>query len=85
MIATHNYEDHTYIGGNPAFYSLKLMHYIGLELHKFDADSTPEDYYETDPKVVMDRGQEQMQKEADERGFKGSTTALLALLRVGDF
>jgi hypothetical protein len=64
------------------------MHYICTELDKFDdfsnPDNTPEAYYETDPRLVIAQGYEELKKEAIECKLLGSTTVLLALLRVGN-
>ncbi|TPX37140.1 hypothetical protein SmJEL517_g01031 [Synchytrium microbalum] len=72
-------------GANPALYSRKLMHYASLELEKYDDiannDFDMEEYYNVDPKVILQKSYDAVQSDAPKEGLVGSTTALIVVLR----
>ncbi|KAJ9048476.1 hypothetical protein DSO57_1034752 [Entomophthora muscae] len=69
--------------GNSAFYSRQLMHYALLELNKYDDIDNEEfvGYDSADPKNVLAKCYDRANFDAYMKQIKGSTTALLALLR----
>jgi hypothetical protein len=75
-----------FVGANPALYSRKLMHYASLELERFDDIANNEydidEYYNVDPKDILQKSYDAVQQDAAKEGLVGSTTALLVILRV---
>ncbi|KAJ3323045.1 hypothetical protein HDV06_002491 [Boothiomyces sp. JEL0866] len=73
-------------GANPALYSLKLMHYAGQELEKYDdfggeIDLTLPDYNSVSPKDILRKSYELVNSDAKKENIVGSTTVMILLLR----
>ncbi|KAI8895586.1 phosphatase 2C-like domain-containing protein [Globomyces pollinis-pini] len=77
-------------GANAALYSLKMMHYAGLELEKYD-DLIGEydddgqldnvDFNKVSPKDILSKSYERVNLDAKDEKIIGSTTALIIILR----
>ena len=61
------------------------MHYASLELEKFDDivnnEFDMENYYNVDPKDILQKSYEAVTRDAAKEGLVGSTTALIVVLR----
>jgi len=69
--------------GNSEYYSRRLMHYANLELSKYDDIDADEfiNYDQADPVNVLAKSYDRTNFDAYIEQVKGSSTALLALLR----
>jgi serine/threonine protein phosphatase PrpC len=59
------------------------MHYANKDLSRFEDDSAydPEEYYNVDPRQVLERSYGAVLEDIDKENLVGSTTACLAVLR----
>ena len=71
---------------DPALYSRRLLHHIGMEMEAYDDITNEEisshDYYHLDPRKVVSKGYKALKEETKRDKILGSTTVLLCILRV---
>jgi hypothetical protein len=74
-------------GSNAALYSLKMMHYAGIQLEHYDDisgeyDNDLIDYEIVTPADILAKSYLQVNADARKENIIGSTTALIVMLRV---
>ena len=74
-----------FLEADPALFSRRLLHYISLELDKYDdivnEDISTVDYYNIDPRKIIQLGLNSLLEETQDK-ILGSTTVLITILRV---